>query len=179
MRTIETLRTLDAAARAAPRSHSNRDAVMTRHGKRSPRAETPLVAAIAICAPFANSVTRDLNLAGGQLPIRRPPGAKPHSPRPCPPRHSPGAAIIPARAKAEIPIDRCRRPAGSCLGGFRTPNGIRKPSPLVAIQRGRAVSPNRTYDRSPYDHLVWIAVVRSRAYARRQCANTGHSPTAR
>jgi hypothetical protein len=43
------------------------------------------------------------------------------------------------RAKLEIPIDRRRSPAGSCLGGFRTPAlcrdarpsraGIRKPSP--------------------------------------------------
>ena len=32
------VRALDAAARTAPRSHSNRDAVVTRHGKRSPRA---------------------------------------------------------------------------------------------------------------------------------------------
>src|SRR5208283_2317099 len=34
-----------------------------------------------------------------------------------------------ARLKTEIPIDRRRTPAGSCLGGFRTPDGIRKPSP--------------------------------------------------
>jgi hypothetical protein len=47
------VRALDAAARAAPRSHSNRDAVMTRHGKRSPRAETPSVPATDICTPFA------------------------------------------------------------------------------------------------------------------------------
>ena len=76
---------------------------MTRHGKRSPRAETPLVPAIAICAPFASSVTRDLNLAGDQYPIQRPPRAKPHSPRPCPPHHSPGAAIIPLGQKPKSP----------------------------------------------------------------------------
>jgi hypothetical protein len=35
----------------------------------------------------------------------------------------------PNRAKYEIPIDRRRNPAGSCLGGFPTPDGIRKPSP--------------------------------------------------
>jgi hypothetical protein len=46
---------------------------------------------------------------------------------------SPRRRHLPARAKAEIPIDRCRRPAGSCLGGFRTPNGIRKPSPKAGI----------------------------------------------
>ena len=33
------------------------------------------------------------------------------------------------RAKLEIPIDHRRSPAGSCLGGFRMPDGIRKPSP--------------------------------------------------
>src|ERR1700761_6018939 len=34
-----------------------------------------------------------------------------------------------SRAKHEIPIDHHRNPAGSCLGGFPTPDGIRKPSP--------------------------------------------------
>jgi hypothetical protein len=34
------------------------------------------------------------------------------------------------QAKFEIPIDHHRSPAGSCLGGFRTPDGIRKPSPM-------------------------------------------------
>jgi hypothetical protein len=76
---------------------------MTRHGKRSPRAETQLVPAIAIRTPFANAVTKDLNLAGGQPPIQRPPGAKPHSPRACPPRHSPGAAIIALGQKPKSP----------------------------------------------------------------------------
>jgi hypothetical protein len=32
----------------------------------------------------------------------------------------------PNRAKHEIPIDHHRNPAGSCLGGFPTPDGIRK-----------------------------------------------------
>jgi hypothetical protein len=35
----------------------------------------------------------------------------------------------PNRAKYEIPIGHHRNPAGSCLGGFPTPDGIRKPSP--------------------------------------------------
>jgi hypothetical protein len=53
-------------------------------------------------------------------------------------------------AKLEIPIDRHRNPAGSCMGGFRTPAlclaarpelaGIRKPSPT---------SPFRTLHRGP------------------------------
>jgi Putative transposase len=34
------------------------------------------------------------------------------------------------QAKRGIPIDQRRRPAGSCMGGFRTPDGNRKPSPI-------------------------------------------------
>jgi hypothetical protein len=37
----------------------------------------------------------------------------------------------PNRSKREIPIDHHRCPAGSCLGGFPTPDGIRKPSPSL------------------------------------------------
>ena len=58
------------------------------------------------------------------------------------------------QAKLEIPIDHRRNPAGSCLGGFRTPApcpdarpamaGIRKPSPLLAAQASRAAPPKRT-----------------------------------
>jgi hypothetical protein len=88
------VRALDAAARAAPRSHSYRDAVVTRHGPRSPRAATSSVPATAICAPFARTKAKDLNLAGGQLSIQRSPGAKSHSPRPCRRHRRPHAAII-------------------------------------------------------------------------------------
>ena len=131
MRIIETFERWmqpRAPPRAAPGS-SNRDAVVTRHGQRSPRAATPLVPATAICTPFARIVTKDLNLASGQLQIQANAGRKislaasPPPPSPTRRRHHR------ARAKPEIPIDRCRSPAGSCLGGFRTPNGIRKPSP--------------------------------------------------
>ena len=45
------------------------------------------------------------------------------------PQTLPGAA--PLRAKREVPIDRHRSPTGSCSGGFRTPDGIRKPSPCM------------------------------------------------
>jgi hypothetical protein len=54
------------------------------------------------------------------------------------------------RAKLEIPIDRRRSPAGSCLGGFRTPApcpdarpamaGVRKPSPCQSFGRLRRCS---------------------------------------
>jgi hypothetical protein len=49
-----------------------------------------------------------------------------------------------SRAKLQIPIDHRRSPAGSCMGGFRTPTpcpdarpvmaGIRKPSPTRSFQ---------------------------------------------
>ena len=39
------------------------------------------------------------------------------------------------QAKLEIPIDHHRSPAGSCLGGFPTPDGIRKPSPNLPHRR--------------------------------------------
>ena len=38
------------------------------------------------------------------------------------------------------------------------------------LQTGRTIE-------DPYDRLLWSAVVRSRAYGRRQCSNTGHSLT--
>ena len=52
----------------------------------------------------------------------------------------------PNRAKYEIPIDRRRNPAGSCLGGFPTPDGIRKPSPWRSLQ---TASPLLECRRSP------------------------------
>jgi hypothetical protein len=36
------------------------------------------------------------------------------------------------------------------------------------LQTGRTIE-------DPYDRLLWSAVVRSRGYGRRQCANSGHS----
>ena len=51
------------------------------------------------------------------------------APSPTPRRHRR------ARLKLEIPIDPRRNPAGSCLGGFRTPHGIRKPSPKLPFSR--------------------------------------------
>ena len=58
--------------------------------------------------------------------------ASPSAPSPTPRRHRR------ARLKLEIPIDPRRNPAGSCLGGFRTPHGIRKPSPNEPFGDDRA-----------------------------------------
>jgi hypothetical protein len=97
------VRALDAAARTAPRSHSNRDAVVTRHGKRSPHAAMPVVPATAIHAPFARTLTEGLNIASGKLRFHRPPGSKSRSPHP--PRHHqrPDAAIIALDKKPKSP----------------------------------------------------------------------------
>src|SRR5208283_3008493 len=56
-----------------------------------------------------------------------------------------------ARPKTEIPIDRRRTPAGSCLGGFRTPDGIRKPSPWRSIRSAATVleSGHKTHRNCP------------------------------
>ena len=79
------LRALDAAARAAPRSRSNRGAIVIRHGKRSRHAVMLVVPATAIHAPFARTLTEGLNIVSGKLRFHRPPGAKSRSPHP--PRH--------------------------------------------------------------------------------------------
>ena len=76
---------------------------MTRHGKRSPRAATPIVPATAIRAPFVRTVAKDLKLASGQLPIQRPPDAKSHSPRPRRRHRRPDAAIIALGQKPKSP----------------------------------------------------------------------------
>ena len=97
------VRALDAAARAAPRSHSNRDAVVTRHGKRSLRAAMPIIPATAIRAPFARTLTEGMNIAGGKQRFHRTPGAKSRSPHP--PRRDarPDAAITELGQKPKSP----------------------------------------------------------------------------
>jgi hypothetical protein len=97
------VRALDAAARAAPRSHSNRDAVVTRHGKRSPRAATPIVPATAIRAPFARTLTDGVNIAGGKQRFHRPPRAKSRSLHPPRRDRRPDVAIIALGQKPKSP----------------------------------------------------------------------------
>ena len=43
------------------------------------------------------------------------------------------------QAKLQIPIDHRRSPADSCMGGFRTPDGIRKPSPWLPFRQSAPV----------------------------------------
>jgi hypothetical protein len=103
MRIIETFERW-MQPRAPPRAPTaTRDAVVTRHGPRSPPAETPLVPAAAIRTPFANSVKKDINLAGGQLSIQRSSGAKPHSPRPRRRHRGSADAIITLGQKPKSP----------------------------------------------------------------------------
>jgi hypothetical protein len=97
------VRALDAAARTAPRSHSDRDAVVTRHRKPSPNAATPVVPATASHAPFARTLTERLNTASGKLRCHRPPGAKSRSPHPPRLDRRPDAAMITFGKKPKSP----------------------------------------------------------------------------
>ena len=79
-----------------------------------------------------------------------------YEPRPAPDPRSAGQKIsltkfpptpVPSRfrrhlnqAKLQIPIDHRRSPADSCMGGFRTPDGIRKPSPSLPPSRSVELS---------------------------------------
>ena len=129
---------MEAIPRATSRNSTNRErSLVTRHALRSSHAATPPLPRMRQYTPFATISATGLNMSRGQLPIHAPPGEQSHStsPRPAPSRfrrhHS--------RAKLQIPIDHRRSPAGSCMGGFRTPApcpdarpvmaGIRKPSP--------------------------------------------------
>jgi hypothetical protein len=47
------------------------------------------------------------------------------------------------RAKLEIPIDHHHSPAGSGMGGFPTPDGIRKPSPCRSLGWSRPLLRSR------------------------------------
>ena len=67
--------------------------------------------------------------------------------KPRPPTKPSQIRNYPNRAKHENPIDRHRSPAGSCLGGFRTPHGIRKPSPSQP-KKIRAPNPETSHPRT-------------------------------
>ena len=117
--------------------------VVTRHGLRSPHAATPPLRRMPPGTPFTKISANVPVISRGQIPISRRAWGKISliklSPVPVPSRfrrhHN--------QAKLEIPIDRRRSPAGSCLGGFRTPApcpdarpamaGIRKPSPYQSL----------------------------------------------
>jgi hypothetical protein len=59
------------------------------------------------------------------------------------------------QAKPEIPIDRRHRPACSCMGGFRTPCGIGKPSPRRSFRRSASVPNDGRCSGRPLGRL-WV-----------------------
>jgi len=76
---------------------------VTRHGKRSPRAATPIVPATAIRAPFARTLTDRVNIAGGKQRFHRPPRAKSRSLHPPRRDRRPNVAIIALGQKPKSP----------------------------------------------------------------------------
>jgi hypothetical protein len=94
---------------------------------------------VAANAPeFALRLDRQklLSLSRSRFPIRHPPGRQISRTEPPPTAEPSRLRNHPNRAKHEIPIDHHRNPAGSCLGGFPTPDGIRKPSPITSLTQG-------------------------------------------
>ena len=117
------LRALEATPRATSRAHTNREhPVVIRHGLRSPHAATPPLRRMRPCTLFAKITANGLNM--------QPPPA-PDLPSAwrqislttslADIQRRAGYAITHNQAKLEIPIDHRRNPAGSCMGGFRTP----------------------------------------------------------
>ena len=148
------LRAMDATPRATSRARINREhPVVTRHSLRAPHAAAPPLRRMPPGTPFTQISTNMPDISRGQITILAPPGGK---------SHPPGSRRFPApdrfcnyfnRAKVEIPIDRRRSPAGSCLGGFRTPApcpdarpamaGVQKPSPNRLQRAHGSYSRNR------------------------------------
>jgi hypothetical protein len=71
---------------------------VTRHGKQSPLAATPIVPATAIRAPFARTLTDGVNIAGSKQRFHRTPRAKSRSLHP-PRRDRRSPAVIIALGK--------------------------------------------------------------------------------
>jgi hypothetical protein len=128
------LRAMAATTRATSRDRTNREQpVVTRHGLRSPHAATPPLQRMPPGVPFARISATGLNVSRGRFPIHGPPGEKSHSPSHHQRQRRTAFAITSIEQKLEIPIDHHRSPASSCMGGFRTPDGIRKPSPCQSL----------------------------------------------
>ena len=112
--------------------------VVTRHGLRSPHAATPPLRRMPPITPVTRIRPNVVDISRGQSSINGPPGEKSHSPMSRQLLRRAGSAIT-GTEQLEILIDHRRIPAGSCLGGFRTPApcpdarppmaGVRKPSP--------------------------------------------------
>ena len=115
------LRAMEATTRATSLARINREhPVVTRHRFSLTSRRNTSVTANAPGTPFAKISVNVVHSGRRRIPILAWSGKK---------SHSPGARRFPRRtvrrhhnrAKREIPIDRRRNPAVSCLGGFRTP----------------------------------------------------------
>ena len=130
------LRAMAATTRATSRARTNRE-----HARRDParlaltsRRNTTVAANAPECA-----LRQDQRKAAVSQPqqVPKPPSARRRISRTKPPPTAEPSRLRnhSNRAKHEIPIDHHRNPAGSCLGGFPTPDGIRKPSPSRPLRR--------------------------------------------
>src|ERR1700731_1431467 len=115
-----------ATPRPTSCTRTNRENLLvTRHGLRSPHVETPSFRPTPRCTPFARIRAETLTIARTADPRA--------ARRKISPATQPTTLWRRRRyhrrrhAKPEIPIDQPKRPAGSYLGGFRTPDGARKP----------------------------------------------------
>jgi hypothetical protein len=72
---------MEATPPATSRARINREhPVVTRHGLRSPLAETPLLRRMHPGTPFTKITANVLDIGRGQIPILPLPGEKSHSP---------------------------------------------------------------------------------------------------
>src|SRR5271165_3563113 len=98
------LRTMETTPRATSSGRTNRERpVVTRHGLRPPHAATPKFRPMTTDTPFDKIVANAPKSSSGPIPIQRPRGAKPHSPRPCRQLRCPRPAIITPGQKPKSP----------------------------------------------------------------------------
>src|SRR5208283_4718187 len=94
--------------------------------------------------PFAKIVTKAPKFASGQIPIRRPRGAKPHSPHPRRQHRRPGPAIITPGQKPSPGRPPARR-TGDPESSHSLTGATDGSAPLQDIQSQGATSPNRIF----------------------------------
>ena len=139
-----------ATTRATARDRTNREQhVVTRRRLRLRYAATPTLQRMPQSAPCVRIGGKLLSLSRSRFPIHHPPGDEFSRTEPPPTAEPSRLRNHPNRAKHEIPIDHHRNPAGSCLGGFPTPDGIRKPSPSRTFRlRSRPARPGHSSART-------------------------------
>ena len=135
---IEVLRTVEAAARTAGRNGNEPgECPMTRHGQvTAPRPRHPGAGQredVRASLWRRPSGRRSLSVSPRQAP--RP---SPNATSSTRPQHDMCAFATGAGTPGNTnPHSSQMRPAGSCMGGFRTPDGTRNPSPCTKCARSR------------------------------------------